>query len=64
MRLVTARLGTTLALGAAIAGMVALAGRAPSAAPAVVAPAPTSIGPLTFAPDGTLFAADTSGRGD
>jgi hypothetical protein len=39
--------------------MVALAGRAPSAAPAVVGPAPTSIGPMTFAPDGTLFAADT-----
>ena len=30
---------------------------------AAQAPAIASIGPLTFAPDGTLFAADTAGTG-
>ncbi len=35
--------------------------RAVAQSPAVTALAPASIGPLTFAPDGTLFAGDTTG---
>jgi hypothetical protein len=58
MRVVSFRFGTVLAIVAAAAIVVATTGRAPSAAEPVSAPALSSIGPLTFAPDGTPFAAD------
>jgi hypothetical protein len=58
MRVVSFRFGTVLAIVAAAAIVVATTGRAPSAAEPVSGPALSSIGPLTFAPDGTQFAAD------
>ena len=59
MRVVSFRLGAVLAIVAAAAIVVATAGRVPSAAQAASGPTLSSIGPLTFGPDGMLFAADT-----
>jgi hypothetical protein len=53
------KLGTALAVLTVVALVVAGSGRTPSAAQADTGPTLTSIGPLTFGPDGTLFAADT-----
>ena len=53
------KLGSVLAVLTVVALVVAGSGRTPSAAQADSGPALTSIGPLTFGPDGTLFAADT-----
>jgi hypothetical protein len=59
MRVASFKTGTGLAVVALVFAVVAMAGRTPAAAPADAAPALSSIGPLTFGPDGTLFAADT-----
>jgi hypothetical protein len=56
MRFMPVRFGLALALAAFTAGTPAAA---PSDAVSGTAPSFESLGPLTFAPDGTLFAADT-----
>jgi hypothetical protein len=56
MRLTPVRLVLALALAATVSGSPAAA---PTAAVSGTSPAFESIGPLTFAPDGLLFAADT-----
>ncbi len=59
MRLASVKLATGLTILVAAAVVVAASGRAPASAQAVSGPALVSIGPMTFGPDGTLFAADT-----
>jgi hypothetical protein len=61
MRVASLKLGTVLAGAAMVAVVVTSTSRTPSAAQADAGPALSSIGPMTFGPDGTLFAADTQG---